>query len=598
MSDAYELLYGFDPFYAADGTADTDFDGVSNADEEVYGTNPTIDDYAPIIISPESINVDANHTFTKLELSDLIAQTNISVSDGHDGENCCELIPLGFESGANNIPSGLYNINWRTEDQAGNIAIKAQTINVHPLVNLGHAQLSGEGATVRVNVLLSGDAPRYPLEIPFSITGDVDPLDYEVASEKIVITSGQSGYIDIKLHSDFESEADEELIITLKPSVNAGVNNRQVITITENNVAPTVTLNLTQALNLNQQSTNVAAIAKDSGEASISLAIEDVNPSDKHVINWTIPEYVNAEISANSKVVYIDPTKLALPEESHNLIQISVEITDNGEGELSQTKIFNIPVIEQRPRLTGTDTDRDGIADNIEGFNDADGDGLPDFMDSSSIAYLQQLHVNSAETKLMETEPGLQLRLGKYALQQFSDGVQMSQSDIDETQLIQPDTYDRRSDYFDFEIHNILPFGRSVYVVLPLEQGLPAFALYRKFSQENGWQDFVENANNTVSSAPMNNKVCPAPHDNAYEAGLVEGYECVRLMIEDGGANDADAIANGVVDDPGGIALVPIAEVAEQSDPESSSGGGSLSIFSVLLLFYISRLKRLKKAGI
>ena len=37
--------------------------------------------------------------------------------------------------------------------------------------------------------------------------------------------------------------------------------------------------------------------------------------------------------------------------------------------------------------------------------------------------------------------------------------------------------------------------------------------------------------------------------------GLMEiGDDCLQLVIEDGGPNDADGVANGVVIDPSGIA--------------------------------------------
>jgi hypothetical protein len=57
------------------------------------------------------------------------------------------------------------------------------------------------------------------------------------------------------------------------------------------------------------------------------------------------------------------------------------------------------------------------------------------------------------------------------------------------------------------------------------------------------------------------------------------------LLIEDGGANDADGLVNGIIDDPGGIALVPNSEVAKETDPEQSSSG---SMYWLLLLVLAS----------
>jgi len=311
----------------------------------------------------------------------------------------------------------------------------------------------------------------------------------------------------------------------------------------------------------------------------------DGNPDDLHIINWVLPDYINAEISANQRVIYLTPDSFNLPDEIQSLITVEVSVTDNGTGELSHTHRLSIPVNDKLARLDGSDTDSDGIADNVEGYADDDNDGVPAFLDNNDIAYLQPLHVNAGQTKLMETEPGLKLRLGKYALQQFSDGVQMTQTEMDATGLVTTDDYDHRSDYFDFEIHNISPFGSSVYVVIPLNDGIPEYSLYRKFSADNGWQNFVENSNNSLASSEADNDVCPAPQSELYQAGLTKGHQCVRLFIEDGGANDADGLVNGIIDDPGGIALVPNSEVAKETDPEQSSSG---SMYWLLLLVLAS----------
>jgi len=61
----------------------------------------------------------------------------------------------------------------------------------------------------------------------------------------------------------------------------------------------------------------------------------------------------------------------------------------------------------------------------------------------------------------------------------------------------------------------------------------------------------------------------------------------LRLLIEDGGANDSDGIANGVVDDPGGIAVIANATIAKETEPEKSSSG-SFAYFLLLGLALIS----------
>ncbi|MCJ8321610.1 MAG: thrombospondin type 3 repeat-containing protein, partial [Colwellia sp.] len=580
MSDTFELTHGFNPLDPSDGLLDTDADGVNNADEAFANSNPLLDDYPPVITPPQAIHLFADHTFTELYLSELLSLTQVSVSDGHDGDNCCSLTAVGFEFGPKNIPSGLIPIVWRAIDEAGNIGDYEQVINVHPLVNFSHSQVVAEGGVARVSVVLSGLAPSYPLSLPVTITGSADGSDYQIASHNIIIESGMNGFVDIALVDDLFQEDDEELIIEFKQGVNVGINAKHVITITENNVTPTAEITIIQ------QGISISSIAKDDGEVEIQLVINDSNQLDTHVIEWHIPEYLTAEISANQHSLFIQAGEVELPDNNHNLMTLSVTITDDGSDNnndnLSQTKYIAIPVLASQPRLTGSDTDRDGIVDLTEGYLDEDQDGLPAFIDNSTIPYLQPLHVNAATVKLMETEPGLHLNLGKYARLSYSDGVQLSQQELLDTLLVPKDELEHQNEFFDFEIDNIYPFGRSVYVVIPLQNELPKYAVYRKYTHENNWQDFVVDANNGIASSSDVNGVCPAPHSDLYTAGLSVGALCIRLYIEDGGVNDADGTANGNVDDPGGIAVYSNDTIAKQTDPESSSSGGA---FSWLLLF-------------
>lgn len=99
--------------------------------------------------------------------------------------------------------------------------------------------------------------------------------------------------------------------------------------------------------------------------------------------------------------------------------------------------------------------------------------------------------------------------------------------------------------------------GESVPVMIPLPLGvtIPKDAVWRKFTNMQ-WHDFVEDANNQVQSAARDALgQCPVVSSDVWEAGLIEGYGCIRLIIEDGGPNDDDAQANGVIRDPGVLAV-------------------------------------------
>ncbi|ALZ77310.1 InlB B-repeat-containing protein [Rheinheimera sp. F8] len=99
--------------------------------------------------------------------------------------------------------------------------------------------------------------------------------------------------------------------------------------------------------------------------------------------------------------------------------------------------------------------------------------------------------------------------------------------------------------------------GESVPVMIPLPVGttIPANAVWRKFTSMH-WHNFVEDDNNIVQSAKRDAlNQCPVVSSDVWEAGLVEGYGCIRLIIEDGGPNDDDAQANGIIRDPGVLAI-------------------------------------------
>lgn len=109
---------------------------------------------------------------------------------------------------------------------------------------------------------------------------------------------------------------------------------------------------------------------------------------------------------------------------------------------------------------------------------------------------------------------------------------------------------------YNFIIGGAIEQGESVTVIVPLAVGsaLPEGALYRKYNTTNGWFNFVEDSNNSVSSAQTDaSGNCPAANDASYTSGLSQGDNCILLIIEDGGPNDADFSVNGSIEDPGAV---------------------------------------------
>jgi MYXO-CTERM domain-containing protein len=59
---------------------------------------------------------------------------------------------------------------------------------------------------------------------------------------------------------------------------------------------------------------------------------------------------------------------------------------------------------------------------------------------------------------------------------------------------------------------------------------------------------------------------CPELGSDSYTLGLTTGDDCVQLMIEEGGPNDADGLVNGTLVDPGGFAIEYFGPPSELSE--------------------------------
>lgn len=119
----------------------------------------------------------------------------------------------------------------------------------------------------------------------------------------------------------------------------------------------------------------------------------------------------------------------------------------------------------------------------------------------------------------------------------------------------------------------------TVAVIIPQTAPIPANAVYRKFIN-GSWATFTSDGTNLVASAPIAASVCPPINDTAYNHtnGLVEGDECVQLVIEDDGPYDADTSATNIAD-PGGVAapIIVIVDTRTSSTDGCSMTGNSSS---------------------
>ena len=193
---------------------------------------------------------------------------------------------------------------------------------------------------------------------------------------------------------------------------------------------------------------------------------------------------------------------------------------------------------------------------------------------------------------LMETEPGLSIKLGSVAFRANTGIIGVSLDEIvthghDGAGAQGDQDFNYNHGLFDFSISGLPVAGQSVRVVIAQLAAIPVDAAYRKL-MPSGWQYFEEDANNALASAPGEAGICPPPGDVAYLPGLTEGDWCVQLTIEDGGANDADGSPDGTVRDPGGVTAEPVIASV------TGNGGGAFS-GNVLMLMSLILLWRLRR---
>ena len=186
--------------------------------------------------------------------------------------------------------------------------------------------------------------------------------------------------------------------------------------------------------------------------------------------------------------------------------------------------------------------------------SDSNGNGIPDYLDPGFDCNVMPEQLLTVTQFVAEGEPGICLRKGATAALSNSGGLQLTNDDM---QWLEPDMQAVNiGGTFDFILRNLPTTGASYALVLPQRQPVPQNAVYRKFTPESGWTNFVQNARNQLFSTAGEPGFCPPPGDSSWQPGLTAGHWCVQLQIEDGGPNDADALANGTIVDPGGVAVI------------------------------------------
>ena len=522
----------------------------------------------PVVTAPTNVLVAAQGAVTPVDLGTATADDDIDGAISASPDNSGPFVP------------GHHQVLWSATDSSGHIGYAIQFVDVQPLVEFQTDQSTAPDTTLKVRVLLNGNAVTYPVEVSYDVFEGNNPTPID--SGVVVITSGIEGNFDYVIPGGTLA-GDIRFAITSVAGAEVGPMDTHVISVGSDNHAPLAQLEVRQ----NGILTDI--VTTDGGPVSVKVITTDSDPADSHVFDWSGTD--NALLAATPGLFddnfLIDPSAM-----SAGFNRLSIRVTDDGVPNISTENERYLQVIATAPILGAIDTDGDDIDDDIEGFGDSDGDAIPDYLDGIDNPALLQIMPGVFDMWLMNVQPGLELRLGTIAQMAGLQSPSIEAGDMSTILgslggVLPANTTDNHVNaggYFDFEIHGLTQPGQAALVVIPQLAPIPANAIYRKYTETAGWADFVENANNGLWSAPGAAGVCPAPGDANYVPDLNAGHHCVQMLIADGGPNDGDASANGVIVDPGGVAIVMAVPTTGAS---SSSGGGSGSAGPVLWLWML-----------
>jgi hypothetical protein len=556
ISDELENQSGLDPFDPSDATEDADGDGLTNAEEAQSGGDLLADDVPPSITVPRNIILPSTGRLTSVELGVAVS------TDALSG-------PLSVTSDVdgNTFEPGRHEVTWRAVDAEGNVAEGTQFVEVLPIISVPYDQVKGEGSRVRIRLALNGEAPNDSASVSYSLSGTANSADHTLAAGRVDFIDGFAT-IEFDLINDFVDEPDEILVLNFFSPSDAvlGEFDSHVITIVERNLPPVADLSVTQA----GQETLI--VSQSGGGVLVEAQVDDPNGDAIVTIDWgnTDAELL-ALASINSGQLSFNPATLA-----PGFYEIDVRVSDLNDISVA-TKL-----IELSADAAAMDSDADGIDDRVD-----------------VSASTELLQIDMAAAQFIEVESFLSIELGNVS--------RRSQNQIETLTIADLAMYSDNpnavsvlpvgnaiSPIYDFRV-NGLDLSASARIVLPLTSPLGTNSRYEKYV-DGIWLTFVEDDENLLESSPMLDGLCPGPSSDLYSLGLNEGDQCVRLTIQDGGANDADGFADGVVTDPGIFVESTSSTNSGGSGsggnnvPATNSGGGGGSASSQLLWILLGLL--------
>ncbi len=475
-------------------------------------------DFGPLLTIPDDITVDAIALFTPVDIGQATAQ------DFVDGvlTDCCT--PEARIENGSNLPifsPGVTNVVWTAIDADGNVEAQIQKINVRPLISFGPDVSVAEGETASIPVYLNGLSPEYPLDITFSVTdeGTASLDDFNVPSNIITFTESTVAILSLDILADAESDSGETIVLELDDSVNRGEKFKITITISEDNLPPLVELNAVQ------DNTETLIIKPGLGDVVITANVTDPNMQDTHTFDWSRSDSNLVDTDSDNTTLTFDPSGL-----TPGFYRVIVSVTDDGQPQLSGEATIDIRVINDDDDVPEIVFDPCNIIPEIRGID---------------------------YEYIIEASAGNCLRVGPIGLASENGAAWLTVLDFENNDSLEPYTVNRMSSVggrFDVQVHRMDRPGGVVDVVIPLRAPIPLDAGLLLYDVSNlTWFEFEALDNERVASAPGEAGFCPPPGDASYQPGLNDGDYCLQMTIQDGGVNDLDDEANGLIETISGV---------------------------------------------
>jgi len=216
---------------------DDDNDGIidsEDVDANGNGTKDTLD--PPAIIASRAVTVNA---------TSLLTEVDIGVAIAFDAKGT--RLPTSLLNGNILFAPGINEAHWQSVSATGVIANVKQQVMVRPLVSVGRGSRVVEGASATLTVILNGQSPIYPLNIPFSISGTAQEDDHDLTDGIITIHEGTQATVTIQTHDDNVPEGVETIIVELSDQINRGSKYQHTMSISEQVVSPRILLDAVQA---------------------------------------------------------------------------------------------------------------------------------------------------------------------------------------------------------------------------------------------------------------------------------------------------------------------------------------------------------------